>query len=182
MYGSCADMSGTWAVFTGPSLDLSPLHFYRCGVFLSSGQTSPDWNICFATSYVSTFPRNQDIRFVEMLYEPLLPCSVLASNFLSVGLNIVDLTWGGHSKKLRDFIELADEGGTHWFPSTRTKPQGVDEIPLVKLKAMGLEELPWLTCLFFMWKLRTVPKEWLGQRVCANHRSIALLSLLGKVS
>lgn len=50
----------------------------------------------------------------------------------------------------------------HWFPATRTKPQGVDEIPLVKLKAVGLEKLPWLTRFFFVWRLGTVPKEWQG--------------------
>lgn len=70
---------------------------------------------------MSTFPWNQDLGFVEVLYEPLLPCSVLASNFFYV-LDWTLLTSPeeviGQCKKLLNTttpsaieIEFADEGG-----------------------------------------------------------------------
>lgn len=60
------------------------------------------------------------------------------------------------------------------------------------LKALGVEGLSWMTCLFIVWKSGAVPKEWQtrvvvplfkkgNQRVCANYRGITLLSLPGKV-
>lgn len=150
--GSCAGMSGTWATFPGPSLDLSPLHF---------------------TGVENSFPRDKH-RLTEtyalwpLMHQPFLKIKtsdwwkccmihcclawfwppifyVLDWTFLTLPEEVI-----GQCKKLLNTTtspsaiqSLLMKVEPHWFPSTRTQPQGVDKITLVKLMAVRLEKLPW---------------------------------------
>ena len=99
--------------------------------------------------------------------------------------------------------ELEDDGGSTLISLEEVagvvkhlhsgKAPGIDEIRPEMLKALGVEGLSRVTCLFnIAWKSGTVPREWQtgvvvplfkkgDQRVCANYRGITLLSLPGKV-
>ncbi len=98
--------------------------------------------------------------------------------------------------------ELKDDGGSTSISLEEVaevvkqlhsgKAPGIDEIRPEMLKALDVERLSCMTCLFnIVWIFRTVLKEWQtgvvvllfkkgDQRVCASYRGITLLTSLAE--